>query len=244
MNARFSPQYQIRMHAASPLHPRHKFSEFELLIFDLDGTLIDTSLDLAHAVNYALQALGKTPLAIVEVLKMVGDGARTLLTRALGQHPTEEELQLALLKFREHYATHLADHSRLYKGMTEVLAHFHDRKKAVLTNKPHDLTLALLERLELAQEFVLVQGAQASLPLKPDPTGLHGMLRQLQISTAHALMIGDSENDILVGKAAGVRTCAATYGFRPRESLLALAPDYIIHAPHDLIALALENEHD
>lgn len=232
------------MHTAPSLQSQHRFSDFELLIFDLDGTLLDTSIDLAHAVNYALQALNKTPLALVDVLKMVGDGARTLLTRALGQQPAEEELQLAVLKFREHYATHLADHSRPYDGMPEVLAHFHDHKKAVLTNKPHDLTLTLLERLGLMQEFVLVQGAQASLPLKPDPTGLQDILKQLQISATRALMIGDSENDILTGKAAGVRTCAATYGFRPQENLLALAPDYVIHTPRDLIALALGNEHD
>ncbi len=240
MNARaiVAPfQYQICMHADSSSPPERKTPNLELLIFDLDGTLIDTSLDLAHAVNYALTALGKAPLALAEVLTMVGDGARTLLTRALGHQPTEDELQLAMQKFREHYAAHLADHSRLYPGMAEALAHFHRLKKAVLTNKPHDLTLALLERLGIVHEFVFIQGAQPPLPLKPDPTSLKQILAQLQISAAHALMIGDSENDILVGKAAGVRTCAATYGFRPRTALLELEPDFVIETPRALLTL-------
>lgn len=225
------------MHAASSFTPKSNFSQLKLLIFDLDGTLIDTSHDLAHAVNYALTALGKTPLDLAEVLTMVGDGARILLTRALGHHPTEEELQFATQKFREYYAAHLADHSRLYPGMAEVLAHFHYLKKAVLTNKPHDLTLALLERLGLVSEFEMLQGAQPALPLKPDPTSLQHMLSHLQVAAECALMIGDSENDILAGKAAHVHTCAATYGFRPRAALLKLAPDMVIETPLDLLVL-------
>lgn len=208
----------------------------ELLIFDLDGTLIDTSLDLAHAVNFALRESGKAPLALDEVLRLVGDGARALLTRALGQ-PSEEELLFALQKFREHYAAHLADHSKPYPGITDVLAFFHQTKKAVLTNKPQEFTLALLERLRLAQAFVLIQGAQAQVPLKPDPASLRGMLVRLQIPASRALMIGDGENDVLAGQASGVMTCAATYGFRPAEKLLALAPDCVIHAPSDLLTL-------
>ncbi len=223
------------MHASSPA-PTRTHAPIELLIFDLDGTLVDTALDLAHAVNFALQALGKTPLALEEVLRMVGDGARTLLTRALGQ-PTEEELLFALQKFRAHYAAHLADHSKPYPGIINVLAHFDQTKKAVLTNKPHEFTLSLLEQLHLSHAFVAIQGAQPQLPLKPDPTSLQHLLALMRVPASRALMIGDSENDILAGQAAGTMTCAATYGFRPAKKLLALAPDFVIHAPRDLLTL-------
>jgi phosphoglycolate phosphatase len=222
---------------ASPTRRRARNkTQFELLVFDLDGTLVDTSRDLAHAVNFALAQSGRAPLPLAKVMTMVGDGARTLLTRAL-EGPTEETLQSALQKFREHYAAHLTDHSRPYPGIAQVLAHFRQKKKAVLTNKPHEFTTALLERLRLSQAFVAIQGAQSGLPLKPDPMGLQNLLARLAIEPARALMIGDGENDVLAGKAAGVRTCAATYGFRPAEKLLALAPDFVIARPRDLLAL-------
>ena len=225
------------MRASSSSHntPRTQ-AQIELLVFDLDGTLIDTAHDLAHAVNFALQQLGRSALPLAKVLTMVGDGARTLLTRALEQ-PTEAELQCAMQKFREHYAEHLTDHSKPYPGIAEVLKHFHAKKKAVLTNKPHEFTLALLERLRLSQAFAVIQGAQARLPLKPDPTSLQRLLSHFEVEASRAVMIGDGENDILVGKAAGTMTCAATYGFRPAENLSALAPDFVIHAPHDLLTL-------
>lgn len=170
------------------------------------------------------------------IVKMVGDGTRTLLTRAL-QQSTEAELQSALQHFRAHYAVHLADFSKPYDGMAEVLAHFRTKKKAVLSNKPHEFTLALLERLHLAQAFDFIQGGQAALPLKPDPTSLQNILAHLQVEAARALMIGDGENDILVGKAAGVRTCAATYGYRPAENLLTLTPDFVMQAPLELLTI-------
>lgn len=210
--------------------------QVELMIFDLDGTLIDTSHDLMNAVNFALQQCGKDPLSLERVIGYVGDGARKLLERALAR-PSEAELQTALQHFRAHYAAHLADFSRLYPGMIDVLAHFRAKKKAVLTNKPHEITLALLQRLNLSLQFEVIQGGQTHLPLKPDPTSLQNLLVHLQIEAPRAVIIGDGENDMLAGKAAGVKTCAATYGFRSGKDLLALQPDFVIHAPIELTTL-------
>ncbi|MGH7493854.1 MAG: HAD family hydrolase [bacterium] len=208
----------------------------DLLIFDLDGTLVDTRQDLANAVNFALQQMGKRPLTLEKVTSLVGDGVRTLLERALAVEG-EATLAKALAYFRGFYAGHLSDHSRLYPHMRDVLAHFRAKKKAVLSNKPQEFTYALLERLELLPAFEWVIGGHAGLPLKPDPQALQSILEQSSTPGERAAMIGDGENDILAGKAAGVTTCAVTYGFRPVEKLLALQPDLVAHAPEDLMSL-------
>ncbi len=214
--------------------PKAIHHEIDLLIFDLDGTLIDTRQDLANAVNYAAQQLGKKPLSLEQVTRLVGDGVRTFFVHAF-EGESEATLAEALKFFRQFYAEHLADHSRLYPRMREVLAHFHAQKKAVLSNKPQEFTLSLLQRLDLHTSFEIIIGGSPDFPLKPDPQALQAILQKLQTPAGRALMIGDGENDILVGQAAGVKTCAVTYGFRPAEKLLALQPDFVAHAPQDLI---------
>lgn len=211
-------------------------SEIDLLVFDLDGTLIDTRLDLTNAVNYALQQSGKAPLSVAKATTLVGDGVRVFLERALAGE-SEEVLAKALAWFRQFYAGHLAEYSRLYPHMDEVLAHFHKKKQAVLSNKPQEFTVALLRHLGLQASFEMVIGGSPDFPLKPQPEALLAMLTELQTPASRALMIGDGENDILAGKAAGVRTCAVTYGFRPVEKLLALKPDFVAHEPRELMNL-------
>lgn len=207
-----------------------------LLIFDLDGTLVDTRLDLATAVNHALQQLGRPPLPLAVLTGFVGDGARTLVARALG-NPEINDLETALRFFRAYYAEHLVDHSRLYDGVLETLQHFRHKKKALLSNKPQEFTEPLLARLDLSKFFDVIVGARPDLKLKPDPQPVHFILDQLGIAAAGALIIGDGENDVLAGKAAGITTCAVTYGIRPAEKLLPLQPDFVIHNFSELKAL-------
>lgn len=207
-----------------------------LLIFDLDGTLVDTRLDLATAVNHALQQLGRPPLPLAVLTGFVGDGARTLVARALG-NPEINDLETALRFFRAYYAEHLADHSRLYDGVLETLQHFRHKKKALLSNKPQEFTEPLLARLDLSKFFDVIVGARPDLKLKPDPQPVHFILDQLGIPATGALIIGDGENDVLAGKAAGITTCAVTYGIRPAEKLLPLQPDFVIHNFSELKAL-------
>ncbi len=212
--------------------PRNK----ALLIFDLDGTLVDTRLDLATAVNHALQQLGRAPLPLSVLTGFVGDGARTLVARALDNFAAHE-LESALHFFRAYYAEHLVDHSRLYDGVLETLQYFRHKKKALLSNKPQEFTEPLLARLGLTPFFDVIVGARPDLKLKPDPQPIHYILEQLGIPAANAMIIGDGENDVLAGKAAGITTCAVTYGIRPPEKLLPLQPDFVVHTFSDLKAL-------
>jgi len=207
--------------------------EVELLIFDLDGTLVDTRRDLAKAVNYALQQTGRNELPLDLVVSYVGDGLLKLLERALGE-VADEEIEILRGYFRKHYFAHIADFSRPYAGTMEMLEHFAAKKKAVLTNKPQEFSDALLERLGICKYFAMVIGGRADLKLKPDPEGVLKILQQLAVQPSRALIIGDSENDILAGKTGGILTCAVTFGFRPPENLLPLHPDFLINHPVEL----------
>jgi phosphoglycolate phosphatase len=202
----------------------------DLLIFDLDGTLVDTRLDLANAVNHALRQLGKNEIDLDIITGYVGDGVRKLLERALGE-AAAAELENAHRHFRYFYHEHLADFSQPYPGIREMLEHFGRKLKAVLTNKPQEFTDTLLQRLGLRQHFAMTIGGQPHLKLKPDPEAVRLILANLNVPPSRAVIIGDGENDILAGKAAGIATCAVTYGFRPTEKLLMLQPDFVIETP-------------
>jgi len=231
--ARLASKLKNRNINVAPQARRNLKYEVELLIFDLDGTLVDTRRDLANAVNYALQQTGRNEIALETVVSYVGDGTRKLLARTLGS-VTEAELEIFHHHFRLHYFDHIADFSRPYAGMFEILEHFSTKKKAVLTNKPQEFMEALFRRLDLVRHFDIAVGGQAGLKLKPDPEAILKILNHLNVQPAHAVMIGDSENDILAGKAAGVMTCAVTFGFRPKENLLPLHPDFVANGPDEL----------
>lgn len=218
----------------------HSKYEADLLIFDLDGTLVDTRRDLANAVNHALRQMGRKEIDLETMTGYVGDGVRKLLERALGS-ADDNEVEIARQHFRHFYFEHIADFSKPYPGITEVLEYFSAAKKTVLTNKPQEFAEALLRRLEICKYFEIIIGGQANLKLKPDPEAVLKMLHHLQIAPSRAIFIGDGENDILAGKAAMIKTCAATYGFRPPEKLLALQPDFVIHRPLELKNFIAQN---
>jgi len=214
--------------------------EVDLLIFDLDGTLVDTRRDLANAVNNALRQMGRKEIDLETMTGYVGDGIRKLLERALGS-AAENEVEIARRHFRQFYFEHIADFSKPYPGIPGLLEYFSGKKKAVLTNKPQEFTEALLQRLEICRHLEMIIGGQPNLELKPDPEAVLKILHHFQVAPSRAIMIGDGENDILAGKAAMMKTCAATYGFRPPEKLLALQPDFVIHRPPELKNFIAQN---
>lgn len=183
-----------------------------LLVFDLDGTLVDSRRDLAASVNHALRAIGLTSLPDETISSYIGNGARALVERSVG--PDRAELVPEVLaSFLAHYRQHLLDTTVPYPGVSEGLAgRGAGFEKAVLTNKPIEMTRAILSGLSLAHFFVDVRGGDSFGTKKPDPEGLRAVMRRRSALPGETLMVGDSANDILAGQRAGAATCGVTYG--------------------------------
>lgn len=199
-----------------------------LLIFDLDGTLVNTLEDITASVNFTLSRLGRPLLPMDTVRQYVGDGITILLSRSLGDHV--ELLDDAVGIYTVHHSKNLVVRSRLYPGVHGTLEHFQGIPLAVISNKADDLVRPLLERLGIAGYFRVVLGADAGLPLKPAPDAVIRVVSDLGAPKDQTVIVGDGATDIRAGKAAGVITCAVTYGFRSGEELQAAGPDHVIHA--------------
>ncbi|MDA8098043.1 MAG: HAD-IA family hydrolase [Nitrospiraceae bacterium] len=199
-----------------------------LFIFDLDGTLVDTLEDITASVNYTLTKLGRQPLAMDQVRRFVGDGLTALLTRALGDR--QEFLADAEGIYTVHHSRNLSVRSKLYPGVAETLEQFGSMPMAVVSNKTKDFVQPLLDNLGIGRRFRMVLGADSGLPLKPAPDALLHIMRTLGVPAEDTVMVGDGTTDIRAGKAAGIATCAVTYGFRSEAELRQAGPDQVIHA--------------
>jgi phosphoglycolate phosphatase len=186
-----------------------------LVVFDLDGTLIDSSRDLAAAVNRALQraAPGVPPLPEDLVRTFIGSGARVLITRSLAQAALARSVDEVLPVFLEEYERGLLDATRLYPGTAEALERLRFCPLAVLTNKPGDMSRAILEGLGVADRFFRIYGAGDVDARKPDPAGLRRIAAEAGVEPQTAVMVGDSGIDVQTGRAAGALTAGVTYGF-------------------------------
>jgi len=183
-----------------------------LLVFDLDGTLVDSKEDLANAVNVALESFDLPPLPHPMIYSYVGDGASALVRRAL---PPEKAALLpeVLDRFLAYYRRHLLDTTRAYPGVVGALRKWAGiYRMAVLTNKGVALTQDTLSGLSLDRYFFEVRGGDSFGSKKPDPEGLLRILREAGVEAQEAVMIGDSRNDVQAGRAAGTITCGVTYG--------------------------------
>jgi phosphoglycolate phosphatase len=205
----------------------------DLLIFDLDGTLVDTRADLADAVNRALQRLELPPLSIERICEYVGDGVQTLLSRALGPEH-RDVVETGVRFFREYYGTHLLDQTRLYPGIRETLEHFTRKRKTIVTNKPLDFTMRILKGLEIDSHFELVLGGDSMGERKPHPEPARRVLRSTGVASQAAAVIGDSPADIEMAKHAGIYSVGVTYGLRPSEVVRAAGPDLLLDDLRDL----------
>jgi phosphoglycolate phosphatase len=210
-----------------------------LLVFDLDGTLIDSRLDLIHSVNAMLQHIGRPALDGDVIASYVGDGAPALVRRAVGDTDDEALFRRALEYFLGYYRLHKLDHTTVYEGMAETLASLvatsngPRRLMAVLSNKPVNPSRDILHAMGLGEFFVRIYGGNSFTTKKPDPLGARTILRETGVAADEALMIGDSAVDILTGRNAGLRTCGVTYGFAP-HSLEDVPPDVLIEKPREL----------
>jgi phosphoglycolate phosphatase len=198
-----------------------------LIIFDLDGTLVDSTLDLANSVNATREFCGLPRIDTNIVASYVGNGAPVLIQRALGPDASAERIQEALTFFLENYRQHMLDHTRLYPGVRESL----DRLKAngvkmcVLTNKPVRFSRDILAGLGVAAHFFQVYGGNSFETKKPDPMGVNALLAEAGATKPETLIVGDSAVDVLTARNAGVAVCGVTYGFQP-ETLEEQPPDF------------------
>ena len=190
-----------------------QFSAVRALIFDLDGTLIDSKLDLALSVNATLAEMGRDPLEHEQIFGYIGQGAPALIARALGEGASEEECRHALEFFIRYYSAHKLDHTVLYPGVREALGALGGMPMAVLTNKPVRVSRAILEGLGVAGHFRFVYGGNSFERKKPDPMGVDSILREFGAAPEQAMVVGDSEVDVQTARNAGVWVCCVTYGF-------------------------------
>jgi phosphoglycolate phosphatase len=209
-----------------------------LFVFDLDGTLVDSSRDLANAGNDVLAIYDRPPLPDAEVVGMVGDGARELVRRLLKATALSVPVDDALQLFLECYDQRLLETTKPYDGVFAALEALSERARlAVLTNKPDGATRRLLDGLELSRYFSDIIGGDSPYGRKPNPAGLFALLARADVRSEDALMVGDSMNDLLVAEAALVPMCFARYGFgfaqvpegdRPRAAHSIDSPEEVI----------------
>lgn len=204
----------------------------DLVVFDLDGTLVDSVHDLAEATNdaMAIAAPGAAPIPQDAVRRFVGDGAQTLIARAIAHAGAPLVVDEVLPIFLECYAKRMLETTRPYDGIPEALRALAPLRLAVLTNKPGALSRALLEGLGLASLFLRILGPDDARSRKPDPGGLVRLMADLGARPARTVMVGDSSNDIRVGRSASTHTVGVLWGLRP-EDVLAEAPDLTIDTP-------------
>jgi phosphoglycolate phosphatase len=232
----YSEQSMIRF--LRPFDPQ----AIRLLVFDLDGTLIDSRLDLVHSVNAMLRHLERPELPGELIATYVGDGAPTLIRRALGDPSDEQMFGSALEYFLAYYRIHKLDHTVVYSGIPEALARIAapqngvQRQMAVLSNKPVNPSRAIVQALGLGDFFVRIYGGNSFPTKKPDPLGVQTILEETGFTAEEALMIGDSSVDVLTGRNAGLWTCGVTYGFAP-HSLEDVPPDVVVERPRELAEL-------
>lgn len=208
------------------------------VIFDLDGTLADTLRDIAGALNHALRALHQPDAPLDSIRAWVGEGLPTLCRRAW---PAADETQLERLVqiARERYAAHPTDETELYPGVPELLAALTDRAVplAVLSNKPHDLTLVTVRNLGIAQRFTDIRGYVSEDEKKPSPAVPRLIAAGWRVPAEHVIFVGDSATDHATALAAGMIPVSVTWGFRTRDELLAVGATRLIDHPRELIAL-------
>ena len=207
----------------------------QALIFDLDGTLLDTLEDLTCATNHVLEHLGQPAIPQSTCRQMIGNGARVLLKRAVGGD--QRAMEDALDRFLAYYDEHKYDHTTPFAGIPKTLDALAERGRrfAVLSNKPHPATTQMVAHLLSDWDFEVVFGQREGMPLKPDPTAALDICQRMEVQPGDVTFVGDSGEDMAVAKAAGMFAVGVTWGLRDEPELREHGADVIIHSPHQLL---------
>ena len=200
--------------------------KIELIMFDLDGTLVDSMEDMANAGNFTLENFGLKKKSIQEITSYVGEGREHLIKKLLGDN--QNFLKEAISVFGEYYKKHSSDNSILYPNVKEVLEYFKDKKKAVISNKNREEVVSALKALEIYDYFENIIGGDEVEYSKPSPFHLCKTMQRFHINKEKSIMVGDMDIDVLAGKNAGILTCAVTYGVSKKEDIIRAEPDFII----------------
>jgi len=218
--------------------PTANFSSVRAFLFDLDGTLIDSKLDLVNSVNFMLLEMQREVLPLATVASYIGHGAPRLVADALGPEATETDRKRGLEIFLAYYAEHSLDATRAYPGVVEGLESLQDRPMAVLTNKPAKMSVEILEALGLLKYFRAVYGGDTFEKKKPDPAGALAILKNLGAEPRESAMVGDSDVDIKTARNAGMFAIGVNYGFGQHDRQ-AQPADLYVDSLQEIAALAM-----
>jgi phosphoglycolate phosphatase len=207
-----------------------------LIIFDLDGTLIDSRKDLVIAVNAMREHFRMPPLDPLLIHSYVGNGAAMLVKRSLGPDAPEALAEGGLEYFLKYYEAHALEHTRCYEGVPELLEELsaEGHKLAILTNKPAEITTEIIAGLGLRNYFFRIYGGDSLFATKPDPEGIRLLMEEANETVGGTLMVGDSAVDVRTARNAGVRCCGVNWGIQP-ESFELNPPDFLIQSPRELL---------
>jgi phosphoglycolate phosphatase len=208
----------------------------DLMIFDLDGTLVNSGGDIVASVNYTLKSLDIPIKSQAEILSFVGDGVNKMIERALTKD-FQNLFDRAMDIFSEYYARHMLDTTCLYDSVIEVLDHFHDKKKVIITNKRKYFTLKMTDALGISKYFEEIIGADSTAYRKPDPRMFIPLLERVHAVYNDTVVIGDGVNDIMLAKNTGVLSCALLNGLTHRDILLALNSDFACERLRELLTI-------
>lgn len=218
----------------------------QAVLFDLDGTLLDSLADISGAMNFVLLEMGFAKHSLSDYRRFVGDGLTMLARRSLPPERRDEATVAACVAgMREVYAARVADKTRPYEGIPALLHSLESRgvAMAVLSNKPHDLTVELVGRLLGNWKFVAVFGERPGVPRKPDPAGAFEAAARLGLEPAGVVYVGDTPTDMETARAAGMLAVGATWGFRDETELRDAGADAIVHHPAEVLAHLTDRAH-
>jgi phosphoglycolate phosphatase len=216
---------------------------YKAVIFDLDGTLLDTLKDIAISANYVLEQFGKNPIEIQKYRYLVGSGALVLMQNILPE-ASEQEHKNALDIFEKHYAKQFDLNTKAYENINKLLTFFQVRgyKMAVLSNKPNRFTKMCVMKYLKHWNFESVYGIREGIPKKPDPQGVFEILKELHVKPEETLFVGDTKIDMQTARNAGLCPIGVLWGFRERDELLEHGAKFIVENPNELVKLIVTME--